>query len=192
MEELILEDRQKVTRIVNRKHYPYLVEFNTPEHLREQLTYLELEQLHGSLLMSGFYCDPILGDHITYKGFEWRIIARKFHVTRFVDSGKLQVPTLVVEFIGKAEDDNKTVFHEVDPLSKKEYILSLIQNPGDRLTVRQLYRDPRARALGINSPDLAAECLRAIAESDGDISYQETINRFGSVSRFIVRSVPAK
>lgn len=188
MDKLVLENSEKTKRIISKKNYPYLVEFNTPEHLREQLPYLELEKIHGSFLMDGFYSDPMIGDIITYRGYEWRIIGRKYPVRRFTEEGKKRVPTLIVEYLGQATDNDLPAIEESDPINRKEFILSLIPDTGDRLTARELYRNPVARSLGINTPDVATEVLRTIAhELDGELSYQEKANRFGSISRYITR-----
>ena len=68
-----------------------------------------------------------------------------------------------------------------------EFIASLVPNVGDKLTARQLYKSEKAKDYSITSEN-ADNLLKQIADAKSHcFEYGEETNKFGSVSRFLLR-----
>lgn len=86
---------------VQRKNVFWMVDFDLPDTVRENKSISELESIHGVFCM-GFYADPLPGDLITYRGYQWRVTARHFNPYRHSERAERQIPLLSVEFLGEA------------------------------------------------------------------------------------------
>ena len=82
----------------------WLVNFNLPERVKEQVSLKELALVHGTLLM-GFYCDPLPWDVITDHGYKWRVTERQFSPNRYRSKDNRCIPTLLVEYMGELDSD---------------------------------------------------------------------------------------
>ena len=89
---------------IERKSVFWLVDFDLPMAVRESMSLADLRPILGSFLM-GFYTDPLPGDLITYRGYQWRVIERQFEPVRFRSKDKRQVPTLLVEFVKRCSSE---------------------------------------------------------------------------------------
>ncbi|MBD2034025.1 hypothetical protein H6F76_03035 [Leptolyngbya sp. FACHB-321] len=68
-----------------------------------------------------------------------------------------------------------------------EFIASFVPNVGDKLTARQLYKSEKAKDYSITSEN-ADNLLKQIAHAQSRcFEYGEETNKFGSVSRFLLR-----
>lgn len=92
---------QKIDYQIERKSVFWQVNFDLPTGVRERMGIADLRTLCGCFIM-GFYCDPLPGDTITYRGHEWCVIKRQFTPSRYRSKDKKLVPTLLVEYLGEA------------------------------------------------------------------------------------------
>ena len=95
---------EKKALTIARANVFWLVDFDLPEGVKEQVSLKELALVHGTLLM-GFYCDPLPGDVITYRGYKWRVTGRQFSPNRYRSKDNRCIPTLLVEYMGELDSD---------------------------------------------------------------------------------------
>ena len=89
---------------IARSNVFWLVDFDLPEAVKEQVTLKELALVHGTLLM-GFYCNPLLEDVLTDLGYKWRVTGRQFSPNRYRSKDDRCIPTLLVEYRGEVDSD---------------------------------------------------------------------------------------
>jgi hypothetical protein len=90
---------ERTTFLINKKCIQWGIDFTLPDEVRESMPSDEVIKLNGIFVMD-FYSDPMVGDRITYKGHQWRIVGRQFAITMHQKREPKTVPTLVVEYEG--------------------------------------------------------------------------------------------
>lgn len=100
MAKFLLDNAVEIITQVNKTTVGYLVDFSLPEEIKEKIPMDEVRLINGIFLMR-FYSDPLPGDKIIYRGFQWRVIERIFYPTRYNNRREdRKVPLLKVEFLG--------------------------------------------------------------------------------------------
>jgi hypothetical protein len=80
----------------------YMIDFDLPEAIKEQLPASTIAEINGFFCMS-FYDIPQVGDRVVHKGHEWRITERIVPTTRWNDTrSKKQIPIVKVTYLGPA------------------------------------------------------------------------------------------
>lgn len=88
---------------INRNNVFWMVDFDLPESVKESMPLAQISEIHG-LFCCGFYADPLPGDLVTYRGYQWRVIGRSFTTYRHSEKAQRTIPRLLVEFLGQADE----------------------------------------------------------------------------------------
>ncbi|HIK14602.1 MAG TPA: hypothetical protein IGS53_04825 [Leptolyngbyaceae cyanobacterium M33_DOE_097] len=89
---------------VNRNNVFWMCDFDLPEPIKESKSLAQISEVHGVFCM-GFYCDPQVGDLVTYRGYQWRVIGRHFYTYRHSERSQRRIPKLLLEFLGETNEE---------------------------------------------------------------------------------------
>jgi hypothetical protein len=100
MAKFFLGIAQETPVTVSKNPSQWMVDFELPNSVRDNLPKAEVEKLEGIFLMS-FYEPPMVGDSVEYLGFLWRVALRYHYAHRHRKHEPRQISRLGVEFIGE-------------------------------------------------------------------------------------------
>lgn len=101
MANFLLGVSETNTFVVSRRCIQWVIDFSLPDEVRENMPSGELIKIDGIFVMD-FYADPMVGDRITHLGHCWQITGRIFAITKHKKREPKSVPSLEVQYVGKA------------------------------------------------------------------------------------------
>jgi hypothetical protein len=97
MPEYNLGNSQQSVIRIRRNSVFFLCRFHLPEPVKEQMAYAKSCQIEGDHVLA-FYCDPMLGDRVSWGGFEWTLVQRHHVPVKRQSRQRKQVTTLLFEW----------------------------------------------------------------------------------------------
>ncbi|NJN49608.1 MAG: hypothetical protein HC805_07380 [Alkalinema sp. RL_2_19] len=101
MRNYLLENAQVETVLIRAKPLFFPVLFELPDHIKETVPASVTLGYQGSFVMR-FYCNPLPGDVINYRGFRWQVSHLEHSPQRKGSPKQDECPIVHVEFLGAA------------------------------------------------------------------------------------------